>query len=186
MEEDLQLIENIRLNERYLGVVFEQQKKSCLNFMRRKNFNNFLTPEELSIIYADSVYDFYINIIKEDFILTGQISTFLKAICKNKFSNFIRDKKRRSVTVEVDNFDNLINQIPDEFEEEPNNRLVSALEKMMNSPGVCYELLYKSYYQGYTNSDLNEHFGFQSLDVTKTTKYRCKETLKGIALKFNY
>jgi DNA-directed RNA polymerase specialized sigma24 family protein len=185
MEEELELIGNIRLNERYLGIVFEQQQNSCLNFMRKKNFYNLLTSDELSMIYADSVFAFYRNIIREDFSLNVKISTFLIAICKRKFSNFIRDKERRSATTEVDNFDNLINQIPNEFEEEPDNILVRPLEFMKSSTGVCYELLYKSYYEGYTNSELKEYFAFRSLDVTTTRKNRCKKTLKKLALEFN-
>lgn len=186
MDEDLQVIENIRRNELYLGVVFEKNKDKCINFLRKKDTENKLNEDDLLNIFSESVYLFYKKIAIENFVLSSSISTFVTAICKMSLINALRNKERKTKKKikikEVVNLENLSIRAEDEINDEPYNRISRALELMRNANGICYELLTKAIYEFYSNEDLKNHFEFANMGVVTTRKNRCKNKLRTIAL----
>lgn len=179
MEEDILLIERIKLNKNYLIHIYNQYQNYCINFIRAEN-NGRLSQDELLSIYTHSVAILYNKITKSDFVLTSLISTFLTAIVKIQFqATLTKLNKNNQQSIDyVDNYD-YISNIVHSTDENVNHTLLSqTLEALGSSNARCYEILKLYYFQEYSIRDITTKLNFSNDDSTKSQKSKCKKKLE--------
>jgi RNA polymerase sigma factor (sigma-70 family) len=192
---DQELIEKIKTNTDYLGVVYNKCKKNCISFMR-KSTGGKINDYELEDIFQDSSIILYEKIVKGDFQLTSTFQTYLNSVCKfqllNKVgkNNLITDfQENRNNEGDDENEDSMefspfINdsfEIEEDIKETKLTAIEKALEKLEQGGGHCYELLTLFWYHKKSMADLTELFGYTNSDNTKSQKAKCQKRLEKLA-----
>ena len=189
--EEQKLVDKIRQNQDYLGVVYKQCKSYSIKFMKNLT-NNKMTDYELEDIFHDTVIILYEKIIGGNFQLTASIQTYINSVCR--FQLFKKLEKDNKIADFQDNFENdsesenPINlQITDDLEdiqyedESKFTAIENALLKIKEAGGNCYELLTLFWYHKKSMNDLTSIFGYLNADTTKHQKSRCQKRLEKIA-----
>jgi RNA polymerase sigma factor (sigma-70 family) len=189
---DPELLIKIIENSDYLGIVYKRCKPNCLNFMRKMS-NGSISEDELEDIFQDAIIILYEKIIVEDFLLTASFQTYLNSVCRFQLLNKYKANLKTVVfddygKGDVDDdengnyqFDLKFNDELEPIEDEKELQFVaieSALEKMKNTGGKCYELLTQFWYHKKSMNDLTELFGYTNASNTKNQKSKCQERLR--------
>jgi hypothetical protein len=201
---DVDLIQLIYQDERYLGVVYKKCKASCVNFLRIKNTIS-LSDAELEDIFSDAIIALLQKIRNNNFVLNASFQTYLNAVCANMFLNKVRQKNEFRVKVEasfeIENIDpeddnyngdndsekfgeNLFDPFEKESEEKKDFferyiiKMTRALELMVLDLGNCYELITLFSYENAKIRALTEKFDYASDAVTRNTRYKCLKRLR--------
>lgn len=186
---DIELIEKIKTNEDYLGVVYKNCKSYSIKFLHNLSYNK-LNDYELEDIFHDAVIILYEKIIKGNFELTASLQVYLNSVCRFQLLNrFNKDKNSFEFQEnfnedEIQNFNpNIIDDLePIEDEKETKfNVIEKALMKMKEAGGNCYELLTQFWYHKKTMNELTQIFSYTNPDNTKNQKARCQKRLEKLA-----
>ena len=192
---DQELIEKIKINIDYLGVVYKNCKKNCIGFMR-KTCNGKMKDYELEDIFQDASIILYEKIVKGDFQLTSSFQTYLNSVCRfqllNKLgkNNLITDMQENTTFDSNDENGESMSFSPfitDSFEDEEDTNesklqaIERALEKLQHSGVQCYQLLTQFWYHKKSMANLTEIFKFSNTDSTKSQKAKCQSELKKLA-----
>jgi RNA polymerase sigma factor (sigma-70 family) len=200
---DVELIQLIYQDERYLGVLYKKCQANCVNFLRIKNTS--LSDAELEDIFSEAIITLLQKIRNNNFVLTASFQTYLNAVCGNMFLNKVRQKNEFRVKVEAsleienndpedDNYDgdydsekfeeNLFDPFEKESEEKKDFferyiiKMTRALELMVLDIGNCYELITLFSYENTRIRALTEKFGYANDRVTISRRYTCLRRLK--------
>ena len=189
--EEQKLVDKIRQNQDYLGVVYKQCKLYSIKFMKNLT-NNKMTDYELEDVFHDAVIILYEKIIGGNFQLTASIQTYINSVCR--FQLFKKLEKDNKIADFQDNFENdsesnnPINlQTTDglediEYEDESKfTAIENALLKIKEAGGNCYELLTLFWYHKKSMNELTSIFGYSNADTTKNQKSKCQKRLEKIA-----
>ncbi|MBF8149265.1 sigma-70 family RNA polymerase sigma factor [Winogradskyella sp. F6397] len=191
---DQELIQLIRDDQDYLGVVYKNCKDYCMSFMRKMT-NNY-TNNDLSDIYQDAIIILYEKIVAGNFELTATIQTYLNSVCRFQLlTKFKSDKKTIKQDDEIifdllnknEQFDDTITDILEPIENEKENQfnaIENALKMMKDKGGKCYELLTLFWYQRKSMKYISEYLGYTNAANAKAQKYKCQKRLEKFA--FNY
>lgn len=188
---DNDLIELIKENQDYLGVVYKNSKEYCISFMLKMSSNSKL--DDLNDIFQDAVIILYEKIVSGNFELTSSIQTYLNSVCRFQLLNkFKVDKK--SVKMEGDmsfdflnknlDFDEAITDVLDPLENEKEKQFTAiekALGDIKKTGGKCYELLILFWYQKKSMVYISDHFGYTNASNAKAQKYKCQKRLEKLA-----
>nr|WP_315232347.1 hypothetical protein [uncultured Flavobacterium sp.] len=202
---DVDLIQLIYQDERYLGVVYKKCQANCVNFLRIKNTS--LSDAELEDIFSEAIIALLQKIRNNNFVLIASFQTYLNAVCGNMFLNKVRQKNEFRVKVEAsleienndpedDNYDgdyasekfeeNLFDPFEKESEEKKDFferyiiKMTRALELMRMIPtrGNCYQLITLFSYEDADIAYLTNRFGYTSDAVTRNARYKCLMRLR--------
>ena len=189
--EEQKLVDKIRQNQDYLGVVYKQCKLYSIKFMKNLT-NNKMTDYELEDVFHDAVIILYEKIIGGNFQLTATIQTYINSVCR--FQLFKKLEKDNKIADFQDNFENdsesnnPINlQTTDglediEYEDEFKfTAIENALLKIKEAGGNCYELLTLFWYHKKSMNELTSIFGYTNEVNTRHQKSRCQKRLEKIA-----
>ena len=189
--EEQKLVDKIRQNQDYLGVVYKQCKLYSIKFMKNLT-NNKINDYELEDVFHDAVIILYEKIIGGNFQLTASIQTYINSVCR--FQLFKKLEKDNKIADFQDNFENdsesnnPINlQTTDDLEdiqyedESKFTAIENALLKIKEAGGNCYELLTLFWYHKKSMNELTAVFGYTNADTTKTQKSKCQKRLEKIA-----
>ncbi len=185
---DIELIEKIKTNEDYLGVVYKNCKSYSIKFLHNLTYNK-LNDYELEDIFHDAVIVLYEKIIQGNFQLTSSLQTYLNSVCRFQLLNrFNKDKNsfefQENFNEDSDENQNFNHNIMDHLEpiedekETKFNAIEIALMKMKEAGGNCYELLTQFWYHKKSMNELTEIFGYTNADNTKNQKARCQKRLE--------
>jgi RNA polymerase sigma factor (sigma-70 family) len=189
---DKELIDNIQKNQDYLGVVYKKCKKYCIKFMQNMTSNKF-NDYELEDIFQDAIIVFYEKIIKDDFVLTASIQTYLNSVCRFQLLNKLgKDKNNFSIEANFNGDDDdenvkYLSSITDglePIEDEKENQFIAietALEKMKSFGSHCYELLTLYWYHKKPHAEIAEIMNYSNDKTSKKQKSVCQEKLRKMA-----
>jgi DNA-directed RNA polymerase specialized sigma24 family protein len=213
--QDVDLIQLLRQNESYLGVVYENNKDYCISFMRGINYGNY-DEDILEDVFTDAIIILLEKIRQVDFVLTASLRTFLAAICRFQFLNRVREERVRAARENVLNFENDDFE-NDDFENDGNGRrfdfesfgenildfitngrdrdrdrlqenivrMTRSLEQIRLAGGNCYELITLFSYENLSISDLTRRLGYANDNSTKNQKSRCMSRLRILTRQIN-
>lgn len=184
---DQELINRIKDNNDYLGIIYTRCKSNSLSFMKKMTNGN-IKGYDYEDVFHDATLALYENILKGDFILTVKFQTYLNSICRNTLLTTIKKSK-----LNLDYFeDTHIDDSPLEYKSSitdslddidySNEPLFLAIERAMesikNSGGRCFDLLTQFWYKSKSMKELTEIFEYTNEGNTKNQKSRCQERLR--------
>jgi hypothetical protein len=188
---DKELIELIKVDQDYLGIVYKTSKEYCISFMVKMSSSSKL--DGLNDIFQDAIIILYEKIVAGNFELTSSIQTYLNSVCRFQLLNkFKLDKKVINSDNETSfdllnknlDFDDNITDALEPIENEKEKQFTSieqALNNMKEAGGKCYELLTLFWYQKKSMVDISNHFGYTNAANAKAQKYRCQKRLEKLA-----
>jgi RNA polymerase sigma factor (sigma-70 family) len=184
---DQELINRIKDNNDYLGIIYTRCKSNSLSFMKKMT-NGIIKGYDYEDVFHDATLALYENILKGDFILTVKFQTYLNSICRNKLLTTIKKSKlnvdyfedtdsddspmqyKSSITDSLDDID---------YSNEPLFLAIErAMESIKNSGGRCFDLLNQFWYKSKSMKELTEIFEYTNEGNTKNQKSRCQERLR--------
>ena len=189
---DQELLVKIKENSDYLGIVYKRCKANCLGFMRKMT-NGKISDYELEDVFQDANIILYEKIVKGDFVLTATFQTYLNSVCRFQLLNTL--EKSKLTTDYEDNSDDDDDENPNGYHSSITDSLdavdhsnepqflaiETALVKMKDAGGHCYELLTLFWYHKKSMNELTTEFGYNNSDTTKNQKARCQKRLEKIA-----
>lgn len=189
---DQELLVKIKQNSDYLGIVYKRCKVNCLGFMRKMT-NGKISDYELEDVFQDANIILYEKIVKGDFVLTATFQTYLNSVCRFQLLNTII--KSKLTTDYEDNADDDDDENPNGYHSSITDSLdavdrsnepqflaiETALVKMKDAGGHCYELLTLFWYHKKSMNELTTEFGYTNSDTTKNQKAKCQKRLEKIA-----
>jgi RNA polymerase sigma factor (sigma-70 family) len=184
---DQELINRIKDNNDYLGIIYTRCKSNSLSFMKKMTNGN-IKGYDYEDVFHDATLALYENILKGDFILTVKFQTYLNSICRNTLLTTIKKSKlnldyfedtdiddspleyKSSITDSLDDID---------YSNEPLFLAIErAMESIKNSGGRCFDLLTQFWYKSKSMKELTEIFEYTNEGNTKNQKSRCQERLR--------
>ena len=189
---DQELLVKIKSNSDYLGIVYKRCKSNCLGFMRKMTSGK-ISDYELEDVFQDANIILYEKIVKGDFVLTATFQTYLNSVCRFQLLNTL--EKSKLTTDYEDNSDDDDDENPNGYHSSITDSLdavdhsnepqflaiETALVKMKDAGGHCYELLTLFWYHKKSMNELTTEFGYTNSDTTKNQKARCQKRLEKIA-----
>ncbi|MEY3499413.1 MAG: hypothetical protein RL308_1082 [Bacteroidota bacterium] len=189
---DQELLVKIKQNSDYLGIVYKRCKANCLGFMRKMTSGK-ISDYELEDVFQDANIILYEKIVKGDFVLTATFQTYLNSVCRFQLLNTL--EKSKLTTDYEDNSDDDDDENPNGYHSSITDSLdavdhsnepqflaiETALVKMKDAGGHCYELLTLFWYHKKSMNELTTEFGYNNSDTTKNQKARCQKRLEKIA-----
>ena len=188
---DKELIELIKEDQDYLGLVYKKSKKYCISFMVKMSSNSKI--DDLNDIFQDAILVLYEKIVAGNFELTSSIQTYLNSVCRFQLLNkFKSDNKvvHKDNEVSLDlldkklDFDKTITDVLEPIENEKEKQFTAidqALKNMKEAGGKCYELLTLFWYQKKSMVYISNHFGYTNASNAKAQKYKCQKRLEILA-----
>lgn len=189
---DNELVVHIKQNQDYLGVVYKRCKQYSISFMQKMTSNK-LKDYELEDIFHDAVIVLYEKIVGGNFELTASLQTYLNSVCRFQLLNKLGKEKNNvdfQENLDTDDDKNPLSYkstITDSLEpiddekETRFNAIETALLKMKEAGGNCYELLTLFWYHKKSMNELTTVFGYSNADNTKNQKARCQKRLEKMA-----
>jgi RNA polymerase sigma factor (sigma-70 family) len=189
---DNELVLRIKDNQDYLGVIYKQCKSYSMKFMQKMTHGT-KNDYELEDVFHDAVIVLYEKIIGGNFELTASLQTYLNSVCRFQLLNKLGKEKLHSDFEDNTNADDDENPMSykstitdslDEIEdpkESQFNAIESALLKMKEAGGNCYELLTLFWYHKKSMNELTTVFGYSNADNTKNQKAKCQKRLEKMA-----
>jgi RNA polymerase sigma factor (sigma-70 family) len=150
--------------------------ESALDYIYKKNYkmmtriiiNNNGTEDEAKDIYQEAIVVFWQKAIRDDFVLTSKISTFIYSICQNLWRKELERKARLSSEMKDGKEFN-------DFDQKERDEIIN---QCINSLGdTCRKVLMYYYFDNLSMQDIAEKMGFANADTAKTKKYKCKKEL---------
>ncbi|PHS67479.1 MAG: hypothetical protein COB12_03375 [Flavobacterium sp.] len=157
-----------------LLALYKEHKKSFYNYAQRFS----ICDEILQDIYHDATIALHENAIDGKLNkINCSIKTYLFSIGKNMIFEQLR-KEKKTLTLDTStykenySYDVAYDNTP---ENEEQNKVLQGLNKLGES---CKNLLQLFYYRGFTNIEIKETLGYNSIDVVKSMKWKCLKQLK--------
>ncbi len=189
---DQELLVKIKQNSDYLGLVYKRCKANCLGFMRKMTSGK-ISDYELEDVFQDANIILYEKIVKGDFVLTATFQTYLNSVCRFQLLNTL--EKSKLTTDYEDNSDDDDDENPNGYHSSITDSLdavdhsnepqflaiETALVKMKDAGGHCYELLTLFWYHKKSMNELTIEFGYNNSDTTKNQKAKCQKRLEKMA-----
>ncbi|MFT7613846.1 MAG: RNA polymerase sigma factor (sigma-70 family) [Parvicellaceae bacterium] len=121
--------------------------------------------QEALIVFCKKVWD-------GDFKLTAKLDTYLYSVSYYIWKNKA-EKESKWIMVEGEANPTQIDGMDEVIEKEAKIKRVEAVLQNLGDP--CFKLLQAFYYKGLSMKELASKFGYKSLNVAKTQKYKCIE-----------
>ena len=167
-----------------------------VHFKGTFTFANMLTYDDLEDIFQESILILFDNIryriiyVEGDEIkgkggkpLSGKLTTYFMGIAKLKGMEWLR-RNHTSATIDVNNLPDLVGYIFGDYQYDNDDeiKLTIIAECISRLPKGCNQILTMFYYYEKTLDDiLLDLTTFKSKDALKTRKYKCTESLRGMA-----
>jgi RNA polymerase sigma factor (sigma-70 family) len=188
---DKELVELIKEDQDYLGVVYKKSKEYCISFM--VNMSSKVKLDELNDIFQDAILILYEKILSGNFELTSSIQTYLNSICRFQLLNKFKIEKKlvnENDKMSFDfmnkdlSFDEAITDVLEPIENEKEKQFTAiekALLNMKEAGGKCYNLLILFWYQKKSMDEIADILDYTNAANAKNQKYKCQKRLEKLA-----
>lgn len=177
---DRELIDLIAESNDKIDFLYQKHKRYCINFMRKMISDD----DAIQDIYHDAIITLYEKILSGNFQLTSSIQTYLNSICRNQI--LTRFKKIKIHVTHNEEYDESVKDWlqddDEEVKESKMNAITSALEKLKNTSGNCYEILKRFYYENQSMDKIAKDLDYTNAANVKNQKARCQKKLNELAL----
>jgi RNA polymerase sigma factor (sigma-70 family) len=168
---DKEIVEKIlQSDKKVLSFLYEHNFDS----LRRKILSEGGTNNDAQDIFHDALMVLFVKIRNEDFKLSSSIHTFLQAIARNLWKKF--------QTTNPESFKRIENEsetIPEEYLDEEYiliERRKLYLKYLSELPEDCKRMI-QLVIKGVSLKEITRIMAYNSVEFTKTKRYRCKVML---------
>ena len=128
--------------------------------------------EDARDVFQESLLIFYRNVLKPDFTLSCNISTYLFSVCKYLWKDELKAKNKLAPFDANDWADDV-----ESYREE--EQAYSLLDRILNQLGdKCKTILTLFYYKKMRMEDIASQLEYSNMETAKTQKYKCMERAK--------
>lgn len=171
---DQQILEGIRKGED--SKILEFLYDTVLPDVKKMVYKYRGSEDEAYDMFQEGILKFYSYVKTQKFDEKHKVGGFIYTVCKNLYIDYLR---RQNKNIHMDDLH------PESFSEEAvslekiisNEKEAKILELFSKIGEVCKDLLILSYYHDLTMKEISVKMGFNSEDVAKTKKYKCKQRL---------
>ncbi len=177
-QNDQQLINAIgNGDDSALAYLYDKNIRMIMKYILQNNG----TGSDAAELLQDALVVLWEKILRENFVLTSKLSTFLFGIVRNKW---LRELSRRKKLTSLDE----LNHNPDEFsditEKIENDELMEIVKKCMGElSDLCKNILVKFYFEEKSMLEISQSLNLANEDVAKSKKYQCKKELERLIKK---
>ncbi|MEO9801745.1 MAG: sigma-70 family RNA polymerase sigma factor [Reichenbachiella sp.] len=130
-------------------------------------------------IFQETVIVFHRNAIKEEFLLTSSIGTYLFAIGRRMWLNQLRRKKIKIADSEIDQDLTAVETFEFELPQFSSPDLGQKIHKILDEVGdTCKEILQLFYFKKLNLEAIKERLAYRSSQVVRQQKYRCLKKIR--------
>lgn len=159
-----------------------QSDKKVLSFLYEYNFDSLKrkiiseggTESDAQDIFHDALMVLFVKIKKEEFELTSSIHTFLQAIARNLWKRVLASSPGRFKKID-DELNSISEEYPDEEYLQIERRKL-YLKYLSELPEDCRRMI-QLIIKGVNLKEITRIMAYNSLEFTKTKRYRCKVML---------
>ncbi len=159
-----------------------QSDKKVLSFLYEHNFDSLKrkitseggTESDAQDIFHDALMILFVKIQKDGFELTSSIHTFLQAIARNLWKKVLASNPGRFKRIN-DELEIISEEFPDEEYLHIERRKL-YLKYLSELPEDCKRMI-QLIIKGVTLKEITRVMAYNSLEFTKTKRYRCKVML---------
>jgi len=190
---DQQLIEYIKTDQDYLGLVYKNSKDYCLKFLKSLTKGSSIDEDDLHDIFQDAILVLYEKIMAGNFVLTATIQTYLNSVCKNQlYKKFSKNSKQSHFDTDLDldsklQYNSEIEDVLEELkikDEKQFNAIEKGLITIKEKGGHCYELLTLFWYHKKSMLEIADYYGYTNDINARMQKSKCQKRLKKLAYKY--
>lgn len=167
---DQEIIEAILSNDKKVLIFLYDYNFDSLN---KKIISEGGSKKDTEDIFQDSLLILFLKIRNNELKLTSSVHTFLHAIARNLWKRKVVEKAARFGNIED------INEVPeDKFDDDyiQVERRKLYLKHLNNLPADCRRLI-KMILEGLSLQEITRLIPYNSLEFTKTKRFRCKVML---------
>jgi RNA polymerase sigma factor (sigma-70 family) len=157
-------------NSQTLRYIYESHWPMALKFV----LNNSGLEEDAKELYQEAVILLYEKSLDPTFTLTCSIKTYIYSICRNKWLNELRKKKK---VIDIEYYQEDLAHDTSE-NEQFDVKQKKVVDTILGMGDPCQSLLIGYYYDKLSFEHLAQKMNYQSPNVAKQQKYRCLERLK--------
>ena len=162
--------------EKTLTQLYAQTYPMVLHFVKQHNG----TPEDAQDLLQETIILFYEKVTQEELVLTASATTYLMAVCKNKWRQELEKRQRKAKTLPSE-----INQPWEEptiASEQPNLDLGQFVAQLGKK---CQEILISFYYFGHNMPQIAAQHAYRNVHTATVQKFKCLERLRQSLAAFN-
>lgn len=161
--------------EKALTRLYAQTYPMVLHYVKQHNG----TPEDAQDLLQEAIILFYEKVLQEQLVLTASATTYLMAVCKNRWRQEL-EKRQRKVKILpseiIQNWDE-----PTITSEQPNLDLGQFVAKLGKK---CQEILISFYYLGQAMPRIASQHEYRNVHTATVQKFKCLERLRQSVAKF--
>lgn len=150
--------------------IYEKYHPAIVHMVETK----FGTKEDANDVFQEGLVLIYQKTQNPDFKLTSAFLTYFYAVCKNIWSNKLRKKSNKEVTLEPDMLLMIKSDTTEVLEE---NEKYFLYRKMFLRLGEDCQKVLDLFLQKIKMDEIMKQMGYGSISYTKKRKFLCKEKL---------
>lgn len=169
--EKQKLIDGIRRGDSaIIKRIYEDYHQAIVHMVE----TNSGTAEDAHDVFQEGLVVFYQKVKDPDFTLSSKFLTYFYAICRNIWSNRLRKKTGREMTLEDNVQDQLVDDTLPVME---NTEQYYLYRKMFLRLGEDCQKVLRLFLRKIDMATITKQMGYSSVNYTKKRKFKCKEKL---------
>ncbi len=157
-------------NSKVIRVIYQKYFKAIAHLVE----TNGGTREDARDVFQEGLILMYQKVQKPDFELKSKFLTYFYAVCRNIWSNKLRKKPKKEVTIDSQ-------MLPIEEEDslseiEKNEQYLLYRKKFLELGADCQKVL-RLFLKKVSMKEITSQMGYSSINYTKKRKFMCKEKL---------
>lgn len=149
-------------------------------FIKEATFKHKIESEEASMAYSDAILTSLEHINNGRFEGRSELKTYIYQIFFNKCVDFLR--RRATKEKYITSIDNVLEPLPDNQRSAIlqliQNQDYEQLKARMSLLGDRCQHLLRRWSEGFTDKESADEYGYNSANVSQTTRLRCLEKLR--------
>ncbi len=164
-------IEGIKCgNPKVIRAIYQKYFKAILHLVETHGG----TKEDARDVFQEGLMLMYQKVQKPDFKLTSAFLTYFYAVCRNIWSNKLRKKPKKEVTIDTQMLSIEVEDSSDEIEQ--NEQYLLYRKKFLQLGVDCQKVL-RLFLKKVSMEEITKQMGYSSVNYTKKRKFLCKEKL---------
>ncbi|MGV3589011.1 MAG: RNA polymerase sigma factor [Adhaeribacter sp.] len=155
--------------EKTLTRLYAQTYPMVLHFVKQHHG----TPEDAQDLLQEAIILFYEKIMQAQLVLTASATTYLLAICKNKWRQELEKRQRKAKMLPTKTTQNW--EEPALASEQTNLDLGQFVAQLGKK---CQEILISFYYFGHNMPQIAAQHAYRNVHTATVQKFKCLERLR--------
>ena len=158
----------VRNREQTLEGIYKNAYPMVLHYMKQ----NHGTADDAKDLLQEAIILFYEKVVHEEFSLTSSATTYIMAVCKNRWRREL-EKRSRQQELTPD-----ISEMAEEASDEANEPQLPITRFVEQLGEKCKEILVSFYYLGHRMEQVAAQQQYRNVRSATVQKFKCLERLR--------